>query len=169
MKKNDDIHPSMRVLYQLAEERGVKGKSAVAKTLNEIPQTVNNWEKRGISDVGKMKAGTTFNFDPRLLNGLVEGDIENKQFDEIKVSENNTEYTRHGHENWLEEIEAIFDAVSETDKAEILNYARYRYDVSSNYKKNKKGHKILHGLIVLPEVRTYSYEQQDKSSKKENT
>jgi hypothetical protein len=44
-------------LYRAADELGkVTGQSNVARKLNESPQTVKNWETRGISDAGAIKA-----------------------------------------------------------------------------------------------------------------
>lgn len=51
------MHPSMERLYSAAEELGkVTGQSNVARKLIESPQTVKNWETRGISDAGAIKA-----------------------------------------------------------------------------------------------------------------
>lgn len=53
----DDIHPSMERLYKAAQVlRKTEGKSAVAGLLNESPQVLNNWEKRGISAQGALDA-----------------------------------------------------------------------------------------------------------------
>ncbi|MES2148621.1 MAG: S24 family peptidase [Pseudomonadota bacterium] len=47
----------MTRLYQAAETlRGLKGQSEVARALNASPQTINNWEARGISKPGLLKA-----------------------------------------------------------------------------------------------------------------
>lgn len=47
------MHESMNRLYQAAEElMGIKGQSEIAKRLNASPQTVKNWETRGISKQG---------------------------------------------------------------------------------------------------------------------
>ena len=51
------IHPTMKRLYQAAREiKGKEGQSAVARLLDESPQTLNNWEARGMSKQGMMKA-----------------------------------------------------------------------------------------------------------------
>lgn len=51
------MHPQMTRLYQAAAElRHAEGQSAVAKLLNVSPQTVNNWEVRGISSDGLLSA-----------------------------------------------------------------------------------------------------------------
>ncbi|KLT73275.1 chromophore lyase [Neisseria arctica] len=44
-------------LYKAAEElKGVKGQSALARLLNTSPQTVKNWETRGVSKQGMIEA-----------------------------------------------------------------------------------------------------------------
>ena len=43
-----DIHESMKRLYKMVEQE----KSQLAKTLNVAPQTISNWEDRGISKKG---------------------------------------------------------------------------------------------------------------------
>lgn len=51
------MHDSTDRLYQAARQlRNVSGQSAVARLLNESPQTVKNWETRGVSRAGAMKA-----------------------------------------------------------------------------------------------------------------
>jgi hypothetical protein len=51
------MHASAERLYMAANElRGVAGQSNVARLLNESPQTVKNWEKRGVSGAGAIKA-----------------------------------------------------------------------------------------------------------------
>lgn len=51
------MHPTAERLYQAAHHlRATTGQSAVARLLNESPQTVKNWESRGISKAGAIKA-----------------------------------------------------------------------------------------------------------------
>jgi hypothetical protein len=48
-----DMHATMTRLYQAAEDmRGWRGQSEVARYLNQSPQTLANWEKRGMSKGG---------------------------------------------------------------------------------------------------------------------
>ena len=55
------MHIQMERLYQAAKElRGIEGLSEVALALDQSPQTVNNWERRGISKMGALKAQTAF-------------------------------------------------------------------------------------------------------------
>lgn len=59
--KIDGMHPSMVKLYRIADDTlKIKGQSAVARALSESPQTVKNWETRGISKGGAMKAQAVF-------------------------------------------------------------------------------------------------------------
>jgi len=47
----------MKRLYEAAEAlRGIKGQSELARALNLSPQTVNNWEARGMSKSGMLSA-----------------------------------------------------------------------------------------------------------------
>lgn len=51
------MHPSIERLYQAAKQiRDITGQSAVARLLNESPQTVKNWESRGVSRSGALTA-----------------------------------------------------------------------------------------------------------------
>ena len=51
------MHPSTDRLYIAAQKlKDVNGQSAVARLLNESPQTVKNWETRGVSRSGAMRA-----------------------------------------------------------------------------------------------------------------
>lgn len=51
------MHPSAERLYKAAQDlANTTGQSAVARLLNESPQTVKNWESRGVSKAGAIKA-----------------------------------------------------------------------------------------------------------------
>ncbi|MGW8391112.1 XRE family transcriptional regulator [Pseudoduganella sp. HUAS MS19] len=51
----------MTRLYEAAKAlRGIDGQSDVARALNASPQTINNWEARGISKPGLLKAQAVF-------------------------------------------------------------------------------------------------------------
>ena len=51
------MHPVTERLYEAAQAlRNISGQSAVARALNESPQTVKNWETRGVSKAGALKA-----------------------------------------------------------------------------------------------------------------
>jgi SOS-response transcriptional repressor LexA len=51
------MHPVTERLYKAAQAlRNISGQSAVARALNESPQTVKNWETRGVSKAGALKA-----------------------------------------------------------------------------------------------------------------
>jgi hypothetical protein len=57
MKKASSMHPTMVRLYKAAKElRDVEGQSALAALLNESPQLINNWERRGMSAAGMLKS-----------------------------------------------------------------------------------------------------------------
>jgi phage repressor protein C with HTH and peptisase S24 domain len=52
-----DMHISMERLYKAAEAlQGIKSQAELARALNQSSQTVNNWEARGISKTGMLKA-----------------------------------------------------------------------------------------------------------------
>lgn len=51
------MHQTMVRLYLAAKEMAeTEGKSALGRLLNESPQTINNWESRGVSKAGMVKA-----------------------------------------------------------------------------------------------------------------
>lgn len=51
------MHPATERLYLAAKTLSdIAGQSAVARALNESPQTVKNWESRGVSRAGALKA-----------------------------------------------------------------------------------------------------------------
>jgi len=51
------MNEQMIRLYSAAKTlQGINGPSAIAKLMNVSPQTVNNWEDRGISNDGLLKA-----------------------------------------------------------------------------------------------------------------
>ncbi len=55
----EGMHEVTQRLYLAAKTlRATEGQSAVAKLLNESPQTVKNWEARGVSKAGILKAAS---------------------------------------------------------------------------------------------------------------
>lgn len=51
------MHSSMTRLYHAAQAlRGIKGQAVIARLLGEKPQTLKNWEARGVSAAGAIKA-----------------------------------------------------------------------------------------------------------------
>lgn len=76
------MHESMVRVFQLAE--GMTP-TQLALAINELPQTITNWSKRGISKGGAIKVATLFKADP---NWIVSGEEQKKfktlSFDEIK-------------------------------------------------------------------------------------
>jgi len=56
MRKTTEMHETMSRLYLAAKElKGVEGLTGLARLLNESPQLLNNWERRGISSAGMLK------------------------------------------------------------------------------------------------------------------
>jgi phage repressor protein C with HTH and peptisase S24 domain len=54
---NREMHVQMKRLYEAAELlAGLKTQAEIARALNQSQQTVNNWEARGISKAGLLKA-----------------------------------------------------------------------------------------------------------------
>lgn len=61
MYKILDMHETMERLYKVAKDNaGIDGQSALAKRLNQSPQTLNNWEVRGMSKAGILQAAKEF-------------------------------------------------------------------------------------------------------------
>jgi phage repressor protein C with HTH and peptisase S24 domain len=55
------MHEQMKRLYYSAEQiKGITGQSDVARAMNASPQTLNNWEARGMSKAGMIKAQEVF-------------------------------------------------------------------------------------------------------------
>lgn len=72
----DRMHESMTRLYEIAQRRfGIQRQSDLAAALNESQQTVKNWEARGISKDGALKAQKRFGCDANWL--LVDGPASN--------------------------------------------------------------------------------------------
>ena len=58
------MHNTMKRLYEVAKEKfGIEGQSDLAKKLNQSPQTLNNWEARGMSKAGILIASKALNID----------------------------------------------------------------------------------------------------------
>lgn len=67
------MQPSMQTLYKIArEKKEIKTPTAVARVMEVSQQRLKNWEKRGISKEGAMKAQAVFGIDS---NALLASDI----------------------------------------------------------------------------------------------
>lgn len=82
------MHAQMTRLYQAAKDlRGIEGQTEVAKLLNALPQTLNNWESRGISDQGLLKAQEAIGCDAIWLRDgsgdMVCGSVATTNYDEL--------------------------------------------------------------------------------------
>lgn len=67
------VHTSMEKLYQFVDENfKLSGQSALARRMQESPQTVKNWESRGISEGGALKAQNLFGCNANWLLGQSE-------------------------------------------------------------------------------------------------
>jgi phage repressor protein C with HTH and peptisase S24 domain len=69
MTKIMDMHPTMERLYKFVEDNfGIVGQTEVATRLNnQSPQTLNNWEARGISKAGILLAAEVFGINSTFL------------------------------------------------------------------------------------------------------
>lgn len=67
------MHASAKRLYVVAKSLGIEGQSAVARWLNEAPQTINNWEKRGVSKRGALETQKVSGYSAAwILEGIGE-------------------------------------------------------------------------------------------------
>lgn len=67
------VHASMEKLYQFVDKSiKLSGQSALAHKMKESPQTVKNWETRGISEGGALKAQHLFGCNANWLLGQSE-------------------------------------------------------------------------------------------------
>ena len=67
------IHETVERLYEAASKlRNVNGQSAVARLLGNSPQTVKNWEQRGLSMEGALAAQKIIGCDANWLLGTQE-------------------------------------------------------------------------------------------------
>jgi SOS-response transcriptional repressor LexA len=87
----DNIHPSMKRVFALAEQAGISNKTYIASKLNATPQTLDNWSRRGISMKGAMAASKVFGvecgyiLDGKIDSGKTEREIIESQT--LKASE----------------------------------------------------------------------------------
>lgn len=96
-QKITHMHASTERLYQAAKQmRDVSGQSAVARLLNESPQTVKNWETRGVSRAGAMTAESVIGVraawlltgEGAMATGTVLSLVPKTTSDTVELSEN---------------------------------------------------------------------------------
>jgi hypothetical protein len=64
----EEIHESTQRLYDVVKRvLEIEGQAALARLLNESPQVVNNWEARGLSERGALKAQALVGVDANWL------------------------------------------------------------------------------------------------------
>lgn len=69
------MHETMTRLYDyIAKNRNVYGQTSVAKLMDELPQTLNNWEARGISKQGLIKAQEKFGCNMQWIKSGIGAD-----------------------------------------------------------------------------------------------
>lgn len=61
------MHETTKRLYQAAGLKGIESPSALARLLGESPQTLKNWETRGVSAAGIINAQTLLGCDANWL------------------------------------------------------------------------------------------------------
>lgn len=67
------MHASLTKLYKFVRKnKGITGQTELATALGETPQTINNWEARGISQRGANSAQKKFGCDANWLLGKSE-------------------------------------------------------------------------------------------------
>lgn len=69
-----EMHETMTRLYHAAALAGVVGQSDVARKLDQSPQTLNNWERRGMSKGGMLTAQRVFGCSAVWLESGVDVD-----------------------------------------------------------------------------------------------
>lgn len=92
-----EMHDTMKRLYHAASilAQPIRGQSAVAAALGESPQTLNNWEARGVSKRGATKAQSKLGISsswvteaqsPVLISGISRiAEIETTEADSFRI------------------------------------------------------------------------------------
>jgi hypothetical protein len=118
------MHPSMVKLYRIAKDaRNITGQSALARALVESPQTVKNWESRGISKGGAMKAQAVFGCN---ANDLLQTKAEIMVIQDTMigvtyaVNEPLTAYLEPRPNKWTNEAIEIMQQLDEAQKQAMV-------------------------------------------------
>lgn len=117
-------------LYRAASEmRDVRGKSAVARLLNTSPQTMTNWEIRGVSEKGALDAQKIIGCDANwLLDGTGQMYLQKStpiaEVLELSVHEPRAPYKPQSKWPFESFNEDDWNAMDADSKAQIETYAR---------------------------------------------
>lgn len=91
------MHQTMIRLYEIARLRGVIGASNLGRALHESPQTIKNWETRGMSNAGLLAAQTAFKCNASWLQtGEGPKSIENYDAEKLQFMNKLDEMTPDG-------------------------------------------------------------------------
>lgn len=72
------MHETTKRLYEAAKKfKGIEGQTALAKFMDETPQTVKNWEYRGVSKQGMIKAEQLFGCSVGWIKDGIEYKLDN--------------------------------------------------------------------------------------------
>ncbi len=111
-------------LYEVAKEKaGITTPSELARVLNVSQQSVNNWEKRGISRQGLLLAQEHFGVSALWIErGIGERDQV------IAANENESPPPGYLATDELTELLTLFGGCDEAGRASILAVARAQFD-----------------------------------------
>lgn len=113
------MHPSMEMLYRMAREtKSIVGQSAVARAMVESPQTVKNWERRGISKNGAIKAQALFGCNANEL--LATGKQVHLPADVLAIAPASTVTLTPKTDKWIVEAIEIMQDLDEAQKQAMV-------------------------------------------------
>lgn len=120
------MHPTTERLYQAARElKKIVGQSAVAALIGESPQTVKNWESRGVSAQGAINAGAIIGCNVQWLKSGI-GQMADTTVTHTSAALNESDFTPY-----------TVNAYSDTKMllAPVVEWASLESDL---YKENKE-------------------------------
>lgn len=150
--KIEDMNAQMTRLYKAAKElKDINGQSELSRAMNASPQTINNWEARGISKAGLLDAEKIFGCSAIWLQ-TGSGEM---QSNEGSLRANNLPQLHP-------DIQAVIKMMEETDdggRSRVLNAVT---DLLAQYKYTKALPGAILNVVAKPQLEDFLSDEERK-------
>lgn len=157
------MHETAKRLFEAAQSRGIDAPSDIARSMNISQQTLKNWEERGVSKDGFLKAQSAFNINANwietgkgnkatnngLLNVLNHPDLAENSLKTITTLRRVPLISLVAAGNWSESVDNFQTGDAEQWIATTVTVKRHTYAL--RVEGDSMEPKFPHGAIIIVE------------------